>query len=545
MMPVSAGVAGAMLLLAGIGAFSAYCAFRLAAGRLGAPGARGKCLALAAAGAGLLAFGWRLGIAEGHVSWAPFLDQWGAEISGVVAPLAHGRLDWRDLLAGNNEHRVFLTRALALAVIMCNGAWDNRVMVIGNYLLESFLVAWVCALAWSFLGWLRGSCVGAAALLPMLLVCGWESIISSNQAQFVFMAFGSVVALSLLHSHSLRSVDCWGPLAVALLTLGSMVSGFLTAIAMMATALIMAAARRQGWRATAGFCLVCAAIAALGWLTRVQFSVLHFLYAKSPGGWIDSFLAYAAWPLPPNALGLLGLWLPWCVLLARTLRRRELHPLTPFALGLGLWVLLQACALAWARAGLSDLVSSRYTEFLGWGFVANAAAIALVLTGPGRARSGRLASWAVTAVWLAGIAGCEIWRSHAVYRPYYETFRVERIEQEQRLGTFMRTGDASVIESVGFPHIPHYSPQLIVSLLRDPEVQRLLPGPLRRDLVRDREPALLPSVRDGPLSVAAVRALRNGPWFAAAGLAALFAAFCCARRPDPQAAPPNGPQAAR
>jgi len=545
MMPVSAGVAAAMILLAGIGAFSAYCALRFSAGRLGAPGARRGCLVLAAAGAGLLAFGCRLSTAGSHVSWAPFLDQWGAEISGVVAPLAHGRLDWRDLLAGNNEHRVFLTRALALAVIECNGAWDNRVMAIGNYLMESFLVAWVCALAWSFLGWLRGSYVGAAALLPMLLVCGWESIISSNQAQFVFMAFGSVVALSLFQSHSLKSVDCWGALAVALLTLGSMVSGFLTAIAMMATALITASARRQGLRAIAGFCLLCAAIAALGWLTRVQFSVLHFIYAKSAGGWMSSFLAYSAWPLPPNALGFLGLWLPWCALLARTLARRETHPFSPFALGLGLWVLLQACALAWARAGLSDLVSSRYTEFLGWGFVANAAAIALVFKCPGTNGSGRLVSWAVMAVWLAGIGGCEIWRSHAIYRPYYESFSLQKTEQEQRLGTFMRTGDASVIESVSFPHIPHYSAELIVSLLRDPEVQGLLPGPLRRDLVRDRQPALLPSVRDGPLSFAAVRALRNGPWFAAAGAAALFAAFWCARRPDRLAAPLNGRQAAR
>src|ERR1035441_7788755 len=102
------------------------------------------------------AFWLRLSVAGGHVSWAPYLDQWGAEISGVVAPLAHGTLGWRDLVAGNNEHRVLLTRALSLAVIECNGAWDNRVLVIGNYLLESLLVAWVCALAWSCLGWARG-----------------------------------------------------------------------------------------------------------------------------------------------------------------------------------------------------------------------------------------------------------------------------------------------------------------------------------------------------------------------------------------------------
>lgn len=545
MIPISAGVVSLGIILFGLAAFSAFCAFRFAAGRLEAFGPMRKWLAVAACGAGLLAFGLRLSVAGGHVSWAPYLDQWGAEISGVVAPLAHGTLGWRDLVAGNNEHRVLLTRALSLAVIECNGAWDNRVLVIGNYLLESLLVAWVCALAWSYLGWARGSYVGAAVLLPMLLVCGWESMVSSNQAQFVFMTFGSVAALSLCRRHSLKSLESWGALAVALLTLGSMASGFLAALSMMATALILVSALGRRGRAVAGFCALCAAIAALGWLTRVHFSVLHFIYAKSAGGWLDAFLAYGAWPLPANLLGFLALWLPWCILLGRTLGRRGLEPAAPFALGLGLWVLLQAGALAWARAGLSGLVSSRYTEFLGWGFVANAAAIAILFRGPGAAGRARLASWTVMAVWLAGVGGCEVWRSHTIYRPYYDSFRGQTLEHEQRLGTFMRTGDAGVIEGARFPQIPHYSPELIVSLLGDPQVQELLPGPLRRDLVRDHAPSLLPSIRDGPLSLAAVLALRNGSWLAAAGVAMLLAALPCARRPAAGAVPPKEGDAAR
>jgi len=532
-MVISTGVIWAGIVLVGLGAFSAYCAYRFALGQYAAPGRR--CLILAAGGVGLLALGCRLCIAGGNVSWAPYLDQWNVEISGIVAPLAHGTLGWRDLFAGSNEHRVFLTRSLSLGTIVVNGAWDNRVLVIANYLMESTLVAWVCALAWSCLGWARGSCVGAAALLPMLLVCDWESIVSSNQAQFVFMAFGSVVAFSLLRGRSLRSVEGWGPLAFALLTLGSMASAFLTAVALMATALVMTPSGRRGLRSIAGYCAVCAAIAALGWLTRAQFPALHFLYSKSAGEWLGAFLAYAAWPLPAGPVGLLVLWLPWCVLLWRMLGRRETEPFAPFALALGLWVLLQACALAWARSGLSGLVSSRYTEFLAWGFVANSAAIVIAFNGRARAGGGRLTRLAVTAVWLAGVGGFEVWRSHAIYRPYFEASRSQTLEHEQRLGTFMRTGDAGVIESVSFPHIPHYSAELIVSLLGDPGVRALLPGPLRRDYSRDRDPSLLPSIQDGPLNLAAVRALRNGAWFAGAGAALLLAALYCARRRPPEA----------
>ncbi len=527
------------VILAALCIFSGLCVHRFAARQLAPPGPGRRCLLLAAAGIGLLAFGCRLTLASGNISWAPYLDQWGVEIAGVVSPLAHGTLGWRGLFAGNNEHRVPLTRALSLATILANGAWDNRVLVIESYLLQSFMVAWASALAWAMLGWARGSFIAAAALLPMLLVCGWEGITSSNQAQFVLMAFGSVVAFSLHRGHSLGSPGTWGSLTVALLTLGSMASGFLTALALLATALVMAFAARQPMRSVAGYCAACAAIAALGWLTRAHFTALHALYASSAGGWLDAFLAYAAWPLPPGFLWLLVLWLPWLVLLRRALVRREMEPLAPFALGLGLWVLLQAGALAWARSGLSGLVSSRYTEFLGWGLVANAAALVLLLGGRGAGR-GRLVPMAVMAAWLVGVGGTEVWRSQAIYRPYFTGFRVQTLEHEQRLGTFMRTGDATVINGTSFPHIPHYSPDLIVMLLGDPKVQPLLPGPLRRDLVRDRDPSLLPSIHDGPLSYAAVCLLRNGPWFAGAGIAGLLAALCLARRPVPGARPGSG-----
>jgi hypothetical protein len=480
----------------------------------------------------MLAFGSRLCVAKGEVSWAPYLDQWHAELSGIVAPLAHGELGWRNLIAGNNEHRVLLTRALCLVVVLLNGAWDNRVMVVANYLLESLLVAWVCAVAWRVLGWARGSYVGAAALLPMFLVCGWESIVSSNQTQFIFMAFGSVIALSLIHDYSLRSAVSWAALMIALLTLGSMVSGFLTALALAATGAIAAYTRRLSWLSTAGFCAVCMAIAAFGWLTRVEFTGLYSIYATSYRSWLEAFLAYASWPMPQNILGLLCLWLPWCILLVRILWRRQMEPLAPFAIGLGLWALLQSCALGWARAGLSGLVGSRYTEFLGWGLVANAAANVLVFGRSSRAGTPRVASWAFMGIWLACVSGCEIWRSQAIYRPYLDAFRIQTLEHEQRLGTFMKTGDLGVIKSVGFPHIPYIDADAMLSVLRDPEVQPMLPGPLRRDLVRDRQPSLLPSIQDGPLALAAICVLRNGRWFAAGGVAVLLIACCWAWLPS-------------
>jgi hypothetical protein len=166
---------------------------------------------------------------------------------------------------------------------------------------------------------------------------------------------------------------------------------------------------------------------------------------------------------------------------------------------------------------------------VGLGFVANAAALVLLFSSiriPGKMA---VASWAAMVIWLAMIGRYEVWRSHAIYRPYFKDFRHQTLEQEQRVGTFMRTGEASVIERAPFPQIPEQA-EKILPLLRDPLLQPLLPGPLRRELVRDRNPAELPSIKDGPLSFAAIRALRNGWCFILIGWALLGVAFIWARR---------------
>ncbi len=345
-MHISTSVAAGMVAVIGIGGFAAFASVRALLAQLkpaaGGPG----CLLLAGFATALLAFGCRLCVAEGLVSWAPYLDQWHAEIGGVAVPLAHGTLGLRDLVAGNNEHRVVLTRAVALGVMLVDGCWDNRVLVVVNFMLESLAVAWVGVLAWGSLGWARGTVVAAAAFLPLLLVCDWETVVSSNQMQFVFMACGSVIGLSLAQGYSLRSLGSWAALAAASLMLGSMASGFLTALTLAATALLAAHADGRRLRTRAGFCALCVGIAAVGWLTRVEFTALYPIYAKSGVGWLRAFLAYAAWPLTPNLLGFLGLWSPWGVLLGMTLARRTRTPLALCGLGLGIWTLLQAGAVA-------------------------------------------------------------------------------------------------------------------------------------------------------------------------------------------------------
>ncbi len=512
-LPVSGPVLGAVaavLLLVAVAAFAAVNSLRASlAGR----GAEGRAMLWASAGIALTVLGLRLALGSGQVSWCPFLDQWHAEVGGVLAPLARGTLSWGDLWAGNNEHRVFLTRALALVVTLLNGGWDNRPLVVGNYLLEALMVGWVALLAWLSLGWTRGFYVAIAALLPMALVCNWEVLVSSNQTQFVVMAVGTVLALSLVGRAPVRPWTAAGTLALAVLMLGSMASGLLTAAVLAASVTAGAFVARRGTGAAVGVAAACVVLAVTGWMTRVPFSALEFLHARNLGEWTRAFLAYAAWPLPPGPAGFALLWIPWGILLARTRRGRELPALAPFALGLGLWTLLQSAALAWSRCGLCDLVSSRYTEFVGLGVLANAAALAVLFQPRHAGTRPHRAGWGIMLLWLAVIGGAEARESARTYRPYLDAFHAHALGHERRLAEFVRTGDAGPIEAARFPDIPYGAPDILAAL-RDPGTAALLPAALRP----------LPGP-EGPLTRLAVGALKAGPGLAAAGAVLVVGAF--------------------
>jgi hypothetical protein len=481
-------------------------------------------VALGALGVGGLVLGSRLYLSEGYVSWAPYLDQIAADFTGLLLPLAHGALTWRDVVAANNEHRVILTRLTSLAEVYVNGQWDNRILVVAIFLLQSAIASWICTLSWVFLGWIRGTIVCFAALLPMFLVCDWENMVSGFQTQFMYMVLGSLVAFSLINGRRETSFDRIGSLLIALLVLGTMASGLLTAITLAAASLFFSVISRRGWRSAVFFVLSALTVAAFGWFTRHETPHTPDLYAQDFATWRSAFAAYGAWPLMPNLLGFVLLWLPSIWLLIRTIRRREVPPFVSFVLALGFWVLLQAAALAWSRAGLRGLVSARYTEVLALAFVANAAAGVLLLPSAKSTIRSRVIAYGCLSIWIAGIGFAECWRSHELYRPYLEVFRNQTIEHEQRLGSFMRTGNQGIITSVQFPRIPGGASEIIGSL-SDPNVQPLLPGPLRRDLIRDHNPELLPTVKDGPLASAALFLARNGLWIALAGAALLLSAI--------------------
>lgn len=477
------------------------------------------------AGLVLVVFGVRVwGVAD-FVSWAPYLDQWKAEVFEVLLPLGRGTLRSIDLVAEHNDHRIVSTRILTILMVWANGEWDNRVTAVLGLLMQAMTIAWVSVLALKSLGPMRGALVAAAAVWPAFLVCDWENVVSGFQTQFHVLTLGSLLVLSLFPDARIRSVAGVAVLLLAAFLPLTMGSGFCTALAAAAAlgfVWLVSRERSGSWMVLAA---AFASIAALGIKLRPEFHALDSYHAHGVGNWWRAFVGYAAWPFPAAEWGLLALWLPWLLLIGCILRRRVASPFEMFVVGLGVWILLQAAGLAYGRAGFLPLVSSRYTGLLVWSGVANAAALALILPTRKIAYGPGLVSIVLTLLWGAALATGLTVRSQTTYRPALAAFRQQTIRHEVVLGDFMRTNDASLLERASFPEIPYPVPADLVSWLREPGVRAVMPAPLRRDAIRTQGPAAVSLVAAGPLTHFVRWLLRNSPWVIGVGVGLLVYAI--------------------
>ena len=87
----------------------------------------------------LMIFGARLWLIANYGSPLPILDQWDGEAAMLFKPFLEGTLRFADLFAPHNEHRIVLSRLLALALLRLNGQWDS--------LVEMTINAAICAVA--------------------------------------------------------------------------------------------------------------------------------------------------------------------------------------------------------------------------------------------------------------------------------------------------------------------------------------------------------------------------------------------------------------
>lgn len=422
----------------------------------------------------------------------PFADQWVGEGTAVYRPFAHGTLRWVDLTAFHNEHRIATTRVWHLGVLLLNGQWDPLVQVSANAFLHACAGLSLCLLLWRQLGHLGLDMVCALVLVTWALPFNWENTLAGFQVAFYFLVLSLVVPMSLMPGASPKQPRWW--VGVAFLVLGpfSVASGILNAVAVMVALVLRQAVaedrRDDLWPGV----LACGCVVLLAIAIRPTAAISAPITLTR---FAEGLVAWHSWPyLGHHALAWIA-WTPLLLLLARCASTRrplaEVH-VTVFALAA--WVMLHGVAISYVRGGGDSTATSRYTDVLSLGVIANAVALVALLR-EWRWHRARSIVLPAMVLWVAFVGLGLARRTQEaldVGAPGRGAMHRAHVENLQR---FMATGDLGTLRTLTYPgQIPFPSADVLADVLLDPAMRPWLPPPLRDPL------PIIPPTTDGPFA---------------------------------------------
>ncbi len=421
----------------------------------------------------------------------PFSDEWIALIDDILRPWANGQFSLLDLFKPHNEHTIVPTRLLALAALALNqGQFDNVPVALFNCLLYAGAFAVPICLFFRHAAVPQRYFAIVLGLIAVVPLEG-EDLIFGFQNQYYFLIAGSTATLWLAASATTHSRRALGVFAlVAFATCVSMGSGFFAAI----IAIVVCALR---WRREPQLrrdlqlrMLIALAITIYGIILAVHsFIVMKeagILGSKQIG--LDSIrriFSCLAWPYAQSAWVGLFVSLPFAAFALWLLRRRDPPPLDHLALGLGLWIGAQICALALDRNSEAGTLASRYMPVMLFWPAMNVYAIMRVATHY-RGMSGGRTVAAFVAV-LPALAGGALVANVAKLAPAslsaMATASAQHQMQAANIARYVRLGDRNALYGAGHMGLPYSNTAKLQSLLDDPAVRFGLPVNMRPGLV--------------------------------------------------------------
>lgn len=404
----------------------------------------------------------------------PYTDEWDGEAANLLKPYLQGALTIGDLFQAHNEHVIFFTRLMTLAIFNLSGYWDVILQMIANAILDA---ATVVAISYALSRPLRGAWATAAMILSVLvnaLPLSYDNILLGFNTHFYLLLAFSFASLWLI-----ADSPAWSPRWAAgglsgLASFLCMASGALTLAAAAGAHLAqMACGRRTGAREWLGFGALAAATFVLASLIpHVPSSDVY--RAHSLRQFLSAVFELASWPAPPNLGALMAA--PSVLFCLRTIADRPtLSDPRWFNVAAFGWILLQFVAFAAGRALIP--VENRYLDTLLIGLAINLTSL-FWLVGTD-AVSGKRKIWpsVALATWLVIVAVSLVRPAHPL--PGSMDLRRQTAEvQEKNLRGYLATGDASYLAGAPLVDIPYPEASRLRALLDTPEIRAALPPKL-------------------------------------------------------------------
>jgi len=436
-------------------------------------------------------FGIKLWLIGTYGNATPFWDQWDAEAENLYKPFLEGTLGWTDLFVPHNEHRIFTTRLLALALLTINGIWNPLLQMVVNAVLHIVALGFGIALLTRVIGRNHLPALLVFSLVLFGVPYAWENTLSGFQSQFYFVLLFSIAGLWLTVTQHPLSARWWGGVVCAMLAFLSLASGI---FALAAAAIIGLVFYAMGLRKTRKQLLAVAILAGLFMLGAVltpSLSLAHHtpLNAASFPQFLDALMAVLGWPISSKFFSALIRNLPALVFVGVMLwKRPPADDRKWFLLALVVWVLGQAVSIAYGRAVMN--LSPRYLDLFALGILVNFACLILVAQDHIGKRHGwtitGVSVWAITVLISLGLyAGKHL---PADLSGKHDTSLAQEINTKQ----YLATGDFNhLIVNPPF-YIPYPNPERLASILASPTIRAILPTNIRPPLTAasiESEPA--------------------------------------------------------
>lgn len=456
----------------------------------------------------LAVFGSKLLLIRLFGSALPWWDQWAAEGWQLYIPYLDGTLGPGDFFVIHCEHRAVVNRVLSLLTLILNGQWDARLGMILNAAFTAATGTFLSWVAWKLLERRHMAAVCAMNILVFSLPVSWESTVHGLMGNYFLAAFALAAVWFMTASVPFRPAWLLG-LFFALLGLLTLGAGFFGALAVVGVVLLrfLARAARPRLDLAALACLL--PLVAAGFFMREAAPGHDAFMPASAAGLLAAFLRNMAWPFIASTPAAAIAWFPVGLLFLRYLFiRDDARAKFEFVLGFGLWVALQAAALAFARYGI---LASRHAVILSLSLPVNFLALLLLLRDAALPAAARKALPLVLVAWLA-FAGSGLWNAaRGDSLAPAAAFKQHLIRCEENVRSFLQTGDMACLANKPLYDIPFPNPDQLALVLRHPGLSALLPVCVNE------------SARRGPLTRCADVLLARGKAVMSAGFALVLA----------------------
>lgn len=418
----------------------------------------------------LSVFGAKLWLIQTSASDLPIHDQWDAEAELTLRPWLEGHLSAAHFFHPHNEHRLVTTKLYALALVALNGQWDNHVATIGSALVHTFCAVLLLVLGCRLLPQAWQPAFALLLLLLFALPFAWANTLVGFQVQFYFLVLFTLGHIWLsLESDRFTARWALGQLS-ALAALGTLASGFLSSLA------VIAALAHRAWRTgkltrqQLTTLLVAVALTLLGWSLKHDVPGHAPLRAENLVQFARGFLHVLAWPANHLFPWSLALFAPAALFLFRRFRDRTVSFADSILSALLAWFLLQAAATAYAR-GNGDLLASRYLDLFSLGSLLGFLFIIRELSG--RPRRVAAALWSI--LFVVGlhhqIRGIE----ESVLQPGTAIHRA----REDAIRAYLVSGDVNLLRTENPWDSVYPDPEVLRQRLASPALQQILPPSVR------------------------------------------------------------------